>query len=159
MKVRNGLLVAALVAAGAMSLTAVAGGGHGGHRGGGHGKMLMEKADTDGNGALSKVELDAFNLARAQELDLNKDGSVTAEEMKAYREQQRAKRAAERMARLDGNKDGKVSVQELADSRGQWIAKLDADGNGELTAEEMRAGRHGRRGGHHGHGGHGGAGD
>ena len=151
MKLRNGLLVAALVAAGALSMTAIAGGGHGGHRGGGHGKMFMEKADTDGNGALSTAELNAFNLARAQEMDLNKDNSVTAEEMKAFREQQRAKRAAERMARLDANKDGKVSVQELADSRGQWLAKLDADNNGEVTVEEMKAGRHHR--GHRRHGG------
>lgn len=153
MKLRNGLLVAALVAAGALSVTAVAGVGHGGDRAHvrGHGKMLMEQADIDGNGALSKAELDAFSLARAQEMDFDKDGSVTAAELKAFREQQRAKRAAERMARLDGNKDSKVSVQELADSRVQWVASLDADDDGEVTIEEMKAAH--RHRGRHGHGG------
>jgi len=152
MKLRNGLMVAALVAAGALSLTATAG-GHGGRGGGERGKEFVAKIDTDGNGALSKVEIDTFNLARAQEFDLNKDGSVTAEEMRTFREQQRAKRAAERMARMDTNKDGKVSVQEIADSHGEWLARMDADGNGEVSAEEMQSGHRGWHGrGHHGEG-------
>jgi hypothetical protein len=149
MTLRKGLLVAALVAAGVVSVTAFAGGGHGGHHGG-HGRKLMEQADADGNGALTRSELDAFNMARAQAMDLDEDGAVTVEEMRAFREQQRAHRAAERMSRLDADKDGRVTLQELADGRGQWLARLDADRNGEVTVAELHVA--GRQRGHHRHG-------
>lgn len=149
MKIRNGVALAAMVAAGALvSLAASAHGGGG--RGGEHGKEMLAKVDTDGNGSLSKAEIDAFNLARAQEMDLNKDGSVTADEARTFHEQQRAKRQAERFAKMDTNKDGKVSVQEIADGRGDWLMRKDANGDGQVSPDEMHSGRHGWRHGKHG---------
>ena len=99
---------------------------------------------------LPRAEIDAFNLARAQEMDLNKDGSVTADEARTFHEQQRAKRQAERFAKMDTNKDGKVSVQEIADGRGDWLMRKDANGDGQVSPDEMHSGRHGWRHGKHG---------
>jgi len=150
MKALNmGLTVAALTLGGFVALAANAAGGRGGWGGHeGHGDKV-KAMDTDGNGALTRAEVDAFALAHAAELDMNKDGVVTAVEMKAFRDAQRAKREAERLARMDTNKDGKVSVDEIAEQRAGWFMKRDADGNGELSAEELsRRGHHGRRGQH-----------
>ncbi|WP_374393000.1 EF-hand domain-containing protein [Sphingopyxis sp.] len=77
-----------------------------GHRGkrGGHamgGGMMMARADTDGDKAVSQAEFQTKALARFDAADANKDGQVTAEERAAQREawkekasEWRAKRAA-----------------------------------------------------------------
>lgn len=66
--------------------------GHG-KRGGHHG-MMMGKADTDGDKAVSQAEFQTAALARFDTADANKDGQVTAEERQAQRGAWRAKRGA-----------------------------------------------------------------
>lgn len=66
--------------------------GHG-HRGGHHG-MMMGKADTDGDKAISQAEFQTAALARFDAADANKDGRVTPEERQAQRGAWRAKRGA-----------------------------------------------------------------
>lgn len=51
----------------------------------------------------------------------------------------------------DANNDGVLTRQEFDAGRAAMFARMDADGNGQLTAEERRAGRH-ARGGRHGRG-------
>lgn len=65
--------------------------GHHGKRGGHHGMMMMGKADTDGDKAISKAEFQTAALARFDAADANKDGQVTAEERAAQREAWKAK--------------------------------------------------------------------
>ncbi|HET6526947.1 hypothetical protein [Sphingopyxis sp.] len=67
--------------------------GHHGKRGGYHG-MMMGKADTDGDKAISQAEFQTAALARFDAADANKDGQVTPEERKAQRGAWRAKRGA-----------------------------------------------------------------
>ena len=67
--------------------------GHHGKRGGHHG-MMMGKADTDGDKAISQAEFQTAALARFDAADANKDGQVTPEERKAQRGAWRAKRSA-----------------------------------------------------------------
>lgn len=64
--------------------------GHHGKRGGHHG-MMMGKADTDGDKAISQAEFQTAALARFDAADANKDGQVTAEERAAQREAWKAK--------------------------------------------------------------------
>ncbi|GMN13420.1 EF-hand domain-containing protein [Altererythrobacter sp. MTPC7] len=70
------------------------GGKHHGKRGGrgGFGKAMMERADTDGNGAISQAEFQAAVLARFDQADANGDGTVTSDEHRAAREAMRAQR-------------------------------------------------------------------
>ncbi|WP_227339750.1 MULTISPECIES: EF-hand domain-containing protein [Sphingopyxis] len=65
-----------------------------GHRGkrGGHGMMMLGRADTNGDKVISQAEFQTAALARFDSVDANKDGQVTAEERKAHREAMRAKR-------------------------------------------------------------------
>ena len=89
---------------------------------------------------------------RAQEhaaaKDLDKDGYITAAEVRAYREQQREARAAARFARMDTDMDGRVSLAEFTAERTARIQAMDANGDGTIERSEMRAAhRHGR---HHG---------
>ena len=67
--------------------------GQHGKRGGHHG-MMMGKADTDGDKAISQAEFQTAALARFDAADTNKDGQVTPEERQAQRGAWRAKRGA-----------------------------------------------------------------
>jgi hypothetical protein len=75
-----------------------------GHRGkrGGHHAMMMGKADTDGDKAISQAEFQAAALARFGAADANQDGQVTAEERQAVRAAKRAEWRAKRAAAATG---------------------------------------------------------
>jgi hypothetical protein len=65
---------------------------------GGHGPMggPMQNADTDGDGMISKAEFMAVHEKRFDEMDTNKDGKLSKDEMKAHREAMKAQFDAKR---------------------------------------------------------------
>jgi len=95
----------------------------------------LKAADTDGDGVLSRAEIEAHSLA------------------------QLVKRTADRMERrFDFNRDGKVTLEEIERHRAKRFALLDANDDGQLDRREMRAGKDFRKGGRaddHGPRGHG----
>lgn len=61
--------------------------GRRGMRGGGEMRgMMMQRADSDGDGAISQAEFTATALARFDRTDADSDGTITAEERQAMRE-------------------------------------------------------------------------
>lgn len=62
-------------------------GGRGGDRG-----MMAQRADTNGDGAVSQSEFTSAMLARFDAADANNDGTITAEERQAQRAERRAAR-------------------------------------------------------------------
>src|SRR5690606_37883437 len=98
------------------------------------------------------AEIEASAAKQATEIDANADGAITAAEMQAWHEAQRAKRAEARLMRLDANGDGKVSVEEFAAARVERASRRDADGDGVIAPEEMRGKHRGHRGQRGGHG-------
>ena len=119
------------------------------------------RADTDGDGRVSKAEATAAGATRSGEwfdkLDLNKDGYVTQDELKQARETRHEMRGEmkahmeERFKEADANGDGQLSLDE-AQSKMPRLAErfsaLDTDKNGLLSKEEIRNG--GPPGGPHG---------
>ncbi|OYX51989.1 MAG: hypothetical protein B7Y97_03785 [Sphingomonas sp. 32-66-10] len=63
--------------------------------------MAMKKADTNGDGAISKAEFDAMSAQRFAKLDTNKDGKIDATEMQAQRD--KARDAMKKMRERRGN--------------------------------------------------------
>jgi Ca2+-binding EF-hand superfamily protein len=57
-------------------------------RGGG---MMMQKADANNDGRVTKAEFTAAAMTRFDRADANKDGQVTSDERKAMREEMRGK--------------------------------------------------------------------
>jgi hypothetical protein len=104
--------------------------------------------DTDGDGSLDRAEAEAGapGLARNfDRFDTDADGRLTREEIRAQRarmhEQARA-RAEERWAAADANGDGAIDLAEAQTGMpraAQEFGRLDADGNGLLSRDEMRA--------------------
>jgi Ca2+-binding EF-hand superfamily protein len=80
-------------------------------------------------------------------LDADADGQLTRQEMQDYG----AAMAASRFAQTDANADGELSVEELTDAAQQhqseranrrasrMIERLDADGNGTISSDEVAA--------------------
>ncbi len=115
------------------------------------------RADTDGDGRVSRTEATAAAAERSTEwfdkLDLNKDGYVTQEESRQAREtrheQMRAdmkEKMEQRFKDADGNSDGSLSLDEVQAKMPRLAARfstLDQDQNGLLSREELKsAGAH-----------------
>lgn len=109
------------------------------------------KADTDGNGTLTRAEAQAHATQRFAKMDFNKDGKVDA----ADRTAKRAEMQAKKFATLDADGNGSISQAEWnnkgaerAAKRAERVAKRAEAGEvGEGKRHAMRG--HGKRGGHH----------
>ena len=113
------------------------------------------RADTDGDGRISRAEATAAGSERSSEwfdkLDLNKDGYVTSDEMKQARETRgdnmRAgmkQKMEERFKEADTNGDGQLSLDEVQAKMPRLADRfttLDTDKNGQLSKEELAKGR------------------
>lgn len=71
------------------------------------------RADADGDGRISQAEFVGRGVARLTAADADRDGSVTAEEMRAVAQARRAPHADTRFQRLDADSDGAISRAEF----------------------------------------------
>lgn len=129
--------VAILTALGLGSAAIIAVGAPEGREGrGGH----LKQADTNGDGVISRAEAAALpRLGKHfDEVDANRDGNVSADEMRAFHE----KRRAEHWKKRDTNGDGRISraeAQANAPRLAERFDQVDANKDGFVTAEEMKA--------------------
>lgn len=113
--------------------------GHGGHGGDRH----FDKMDTNGDGLISAAEHAAGATAKFAKMDLDGSGTTDADEIVAAHEQMRkdreAEMAAEKVRKLDANGDGVVSSAEFGGAMQARFANADADKDGNLSKDEMKA--------------------
>ena len=115
---------------------------------------IFEMLDADGDGAISREEAANARAMRLRSGDLNGDGGLSLEEMKAAAVAKAEKRAERMFSRLDANGDGVVGETEIANARsrhhgekriGRMFKRFDADGDGRITRDEIEAKRRQRR--------------
>lgn len=106
--------------------------------------------DADKDGKITQAELDAYAKARFDAADTDGSGGLSADEMAAHSEAQRAERAEQMRAmmiqRMDANGDGVVSFEEMqarmdAAPRDRMFLRLDTDKDGALSEAELQAAR------------------
>ncbi|MCW4461288.1 hypothetical protein OK349_06185 [Sphingomonas sp. BT-65] len=136
----------------------------GARRGGGMADRAMERADTNGDGMISKAENRTMVEARFARMDANGDGTISADERRMGRgmgkgKRARAQAAGETMGAMpgkmkagramksaDGDGDGAISKAEFDAQSAERFTKLDANGDGKIDATEMQAQRGKKRG-------------
>ncbi len=125
-----------------------------GDKGKEHAQARFSEKDANKNGKLERSEVSRMPDGKFKALDTNKDGALTQEEMmagwaakhgdrKAQREGGGKREGHDPFTQADSNKDGqvtKIEAQAQADAR---FKKADKNGDGVLSGDELRHGRHG----------------
>lgn len=137
---KHSSFIAVIVAVAGVAVSGAALAKGGGHHGP---KMSFEEIDADGNGEVTKAELDALKDARFAAADSNGDGVLSLEEMQVRAQDQAAKRAARMLERFDKNGDGGLSKDELPQPRraGKMFDRMDGDGSGSISKQEFEEAR------------------
>ncbi|WP_077383471.1 EF-hand domain-containing protein [Mesorhizobium prunaredense] len=108
------------------------------------GKRILQRVDTNGDGAISKDEMLAARERMFTKLDRNDDGVIDEKEIEGARDtiMDRADAAQARLGnrwpRMDTNGDGKVSEDEFR-NRMPLFDLADRNGDGTLSADEIAA--------------------
>jgi Ca2+-binding EF-hand superfamily protein len=103
---------------------------------------ILARVDTDKDGKISKAEFDTESSDLFKRLDKNSDGKIAADEVPARHWGGKGPQ----FGMMDTDKDGKVTKAEFTAAEDKMFSKLDANGDGVITSDEMQAGhRH-----HHG---------
>jgi len=119
-----------------------------------HQRPSFEELDADKDGAVTAEEMMAPAKARFGQADADGDGKLSLEEMQAQARQRADEMAKKMLERMDRDGDGTVSFDEMPGQRRmtqaeRMFARADADDDGTLSKEEFdRAGD--RMGRHHG---------
>jgi len=88
------------------------------------------RGDADQDGRISQAEFVQARVTRLTGLDVNRDGTVTAEEARTAMQARRAERAALRFDRLDADKNGSISRAEFDAPREGRAGRPDHAGRG-----------------------------
>jgi hypothetical protein len=112
-----------------------------------HMKERFAKHDKNGDGKLTKDELGRMPEQFQKRLDSNGDGAITQAEMAAHRGEMMKNHGK---GPGDGMGDKTVTREEAKAKATQFFTALDANKDGKLTKDELKAGHHrGRRHGDH----------
>lgn len=104
---------------------------------------FFEALDGNGDGSLTKAELEAHRAARLSDADSNGDGMLSEAELAARGAERAQKRAARMVERLDSDKDGLISQEELSAGMkrgpGRMFERADANSDGVVSKAEFDA--------------------
>lgn len=114
----------------------------------------FSNTDANADGFISQQEFDAARAERAEKRDAKR--AERKERRESMGEARRGERGSKRHERTrfqpDANGDGVVDVAEHNAAAEHKFAKMDKDGDGVLSQEELKSGKHHRRKMRRGHG-------
>ncbi len=106
-------------------------------------RMSFEELDANGDGQITKDEMQAQAQARFKAVDTDGNGTISLDEMQAQARQRADARAAQMFKQMDENGDGALSPDEMKGPRGtddmmdRMFSRADADNNGSLSKQEF----------------------
>ena len=109
-------------------------------------QQLFSQVDANGDGSITQEEVDAFRADKVSAVDTNGDGALSIEEFDTiYREMTRS-RMVRAFQSLDADGDGIISSDEMDSRFGAIVKRMDRNGDGALSTED-RSRRDGHKGG------------
>lgn len=107
-------------------------------RGGGD---ILEKADADRDGFITREEYSLARAAQFERMDRNKDGSVTRADFGrlARFKPDAVDRLMSVLSAADANQDGRITRAELQAAPMPVFERGDSDGDGRLSRDEVDA--------------------
>ena len=111
--------------------------------------VSFQELDANGDGQVTREEMQARRAERFTKADANGDGQLSVEEMQAAGQQKVNDRVTKMFERNDANKDGFLSPDELPKPRraDKMFDRMDADSDGAISEQEFadakeKMGRH-----------------
>lgn len=100
--------------------------------------VSFQELDANGDGQLTKEEMEAHRTKQFTEADTNGDGKLSVEEMQAAAQKKTNERLTKMFERQDANKDGFLSDDELPkpSRAGKMFDRIDADNSGTISEQE-----------------------
>jgi len=106
---------------------------------GGGALAMLQAADTNGDGAITRAEAQIARGAMFNRLDVDHDGDLSeAERTNANRQGGQARRGLEG---ADANNDGRISRAEMMNQPYRGFDRLDRNNDDVVSAEELEAAR------------------
>lgn len=98
-------------------------------------RHMMQEADANKDGVITREEVSAAKKARFATIDTNGDGALSMDEMKVHHDEEMAKRETKMKEKMP---EKMASMKEKKHSRmNEYFTKMDKDGNGTLTFDEF----------------------
>ncbi len=114
---------------------------HHGQEGGQMAEKMFKEVDTNGDGAISKTEFNAFQARHFKRMDANGDGKITRDEMEAWHKKRMEKGTThldKRFNAADANHDGGLNREEakVMPKLSMYFDEVDANKDGKVTRQE-----------------------
>jgi Ca2+-binding EF-hand superfamily protein len=103
---------------------------------------MLQRADTNGDGQVTRAEFSAARDKMFTRLDRNGDGYLSKDDSShrlAARRDGSADRLADAMATLDKDKDGRISKTEFVNGPSPLFDRADTNHDGTIDAHELQA--------------------
>ncbi len=111
--------------------------------GGPHFPTSFEQLDVDGDGQITRTEMEGLRARKMESADTNGDGAISLEELEVQGAERAKDRARKVMDRLDANADGVLEPEEMkAGKRAMRLFdRVDANSDGSISEAEFDAAR------------------
>ena len=109
----------------------------GGKRGGAM-KALFKNADMNKDGSLTQEEIDTCRAAQVAIADADKDGNISLAEFETIWLTQTKQKMIRTFQRLDSDADGSITKAEQDEPFANIVERMDRNGDGVLNREDRR---------------------
>lgn len=103
----------------------------------------FEELDENGDGQITRSEMENMRANRISRADANGDGDISLEEMQQHGAERAREHASRVMERLDSNDDGVLSSDEMPSNEraNRRFDRVDTDDDGVISKSEFEAAR------------------